>query len=160
MIETKKKTIDGAEYGVTQFPARRGLALKLKLIKLIGPALAEAAGALSGNSGTGSFQDTEMDPWFIGKAVSSLVEGLGEDTGELILDLLSMTRKNGKELTGEVFDQEFAGDYLTLYKVLAFVIQVNGFFGKGGIGTLTAAMQQKTETAERKTETEDFSKSD
>ncbi len=156
MIETKKKTIDGAEYSVTQFPARRGLGLKLRLIKLIGPALAEAAGALNPANGTNSLMDSEIDPWIIGRAVSSLVEGLDNDTGELILDLLAMTRKNGRELSGEVFDLEFAGDYLTLYKVLGFVIQVNGFFGKGGIGTLTAAVQQ---TAER-TGTKDTSKSD
>ena len=147
MIETKKKTIDGAEYSVTQFPARRGLALKLRLVKLIGPALAEAAGALNPGSGSGLLQDIQIDPGIIQKAVATLVEGMDESTGELIFDLLSMTRKDSRELTEAVFDQEFAGNYLTLYKVLGFVIQANGFFGQGGIGTLQAAVTPMTEKA-------------
>jgi hypothetical protein len=156
MIDTKKKTIDGAEYSVTQFPARRGLALKIKLVKLIGPALAEAAGGLDLKEGV-NLQEAEIDTGFMGKAVEKLVEGMDDSTGDLILDLLSMTRKNGQELKEAVFDTEFAGDYLTLYKVLGFVIQVNGFFGKGGIGMLTAAVMPKTE---KPAETKDTSGSD
>ncbi len=145
MIETKKKTIDGDEYSVTQFPARRGLSLKIRLVKILGPALAEAASGLDLKDG-GNLQDTELDSGFLAKAVSKLVEGLDSSTGDLILEMLSQTRKNGHELTEAVFDLEFAGNYMTLYKLLAFVIQANGFFPGGGIGFLTPPAKAEPET--------------
>ena len=155
MIETKKKSIDGDEYAVTQFPARRGLNLKIRLVKVLGPALAEAAGALNLSAGAAALEQAGINPWFLGQAVSRLVEGLDSSTGELVLELLSQTRKNNRELNEAAFDLEFAGKYLTLYKVLGFVIQVNGFFGQGGIGTMAAALNPMANRKDQTPETED-----
>ena len=147
-IETKKKTIDGAEYSVTTFAARRGLKLKIRLVKVIGPALAEAASGLDLKDGV-SLQETELGGGFLAKAVSRLVEGLDDSTGSLIEELLSQTRKDGRELNGTAIDDEFAGDYLTLYKVLAFVVEANGFFGRGNIGSLIRTSRAETESTSK-----------
>jgi hypothetical protein len=55
---------------------------------------------------------------------------------QLCEDLLIYTKINGKEITATIIDTEFAGEYITLYKVIGYVVEVNSFFGKGGIGKL------------------------
>lgn len=140
-MQAQEKTINESIYTVTPFPARLGLKLKMRLIKLLGPSIAKAVTALDLNEG-GSVLESELDGDLIGQAIASLTENLGDDTVDLMLDLLKSTRKNGVELNEQVFNLEFAGDYVTLYKVLYFVVEVNYgvFFGKGGIGELAEKM--------------------
>src|SRR4051812_2624866 len=130
MIQSKERTIDGAAYQVTQFPARRALALQTRLLKLLGPSLATALGGI---------EDGRIDASVLSLALRQLGEKLDESaTVDLVLQLLACTRKDGKEITEGVFDLEFAGQLDSLYKVLSFVLEVNfgGFFAKSGIGSL------------------------
>lgn len=136
MLETRNKVIEGREYSVTQFPARRGFALKARLAKLLGPAVAELFSAVKGGDAE-SLMSADIDMAIVGGAIRRLLEGVDESNMlELVLSLLSMTRVDGKEITEQVFDMEFAGKFSELYKVLAFVVEVNygDFFGSNGIG--------------------------
>lgn len=127
-----KKTVDGIEYITIQFPARQGLAIKGRLIKIIGPAL----GGLSISSVTQSNID-----------FAAVIEKLDPEAFiKLTLDLLAYTKRAGKSIDEASFDVDFAGDYLHLYKVLGHVIQANGFFGKGDIGKMIGSLMTKTPT--------------
>jgi hypothetical protein len=59
------------------------------------------------------------------------------------LELLQLTRIDGKEINEAVFDSEFAGNLFFMYKVIFFVIEVNykDFFDKSGIGKILTQTQ-------------------
>ena len=115
-IETETRAINGSDWQVTQWPARKSLKLKTRMVKLVGPTAGRLlSGGLSG-------MDEEMD---ISSAVDALVDRLNPDTfDQLVQDLLSSTRIEGKE-ANQVFDQHFAGNFSELYQGLAFVLEVN-----------------------------------
>jgi hypothetical protein len=136
-IETKERTIDGRKVMVTQFPARKGLQYLTRLTKLVGPALGSLAKGFSPTAGI----DSTLAKISIDVAITALVERLDEnETVDLVLLLLAFTRLDGKEIGEEMFDIEFAGNYLLMSKILGFVLEVNyaSFFGEGGIGGLSA----------------------
>lgn len=138
MIATRDKLINGHTYSVTQFPARHAFMLKARLAKLLGPALAEILASLNGVSKE-SILSADIDLSAISAALNKLLGAVDEQsTMDLILKLLSCTRMDGKEITEQLFDIEFAGNLSDVYKVLAFVIEVNygDFFGSNGIGNL------------------------
>lgn len=128
MIAAKTRSIDGVEYTVTTFPARRGFQLKIALLKRLAPGLAGVIGAI-GRKGGVDFRgilDLDIKPDQIARGVAELFSGTTpEDALDLVMQLLSDTRRGGREITPELFDSEFAGDYGHLYKVLAFVVDVN-----------------------------------
>jgi hypothetical protein len=142
MIESKEKVIEGAKYYVSQFPARRALKLKTRLVKLLAPSLFTMAGK------GGNILDAELGSDSIGKAVNMLVERLDEnDLENLIMELLCMTRREGKEITPQYFDMVYAGNFQELYEALYFVLEVNfgSFFTKIGIGAQDMNLVQKTD---------------
>jgi len=141
MIETKEKAIDEHNVMVTQFPGRRALMFKTRLIKLLGPSIAQLF--------TEKGVDAEVDFSAISKALDKLAENLNENEYvKFVLDLLQCTRFDGKEIGENVFDTEFAGNLLLMYKVLWFTLEVNygSFFGEGGIGKILSKLPQVKET--------------
>lgn len=123
MVETKDKKIDGKEITVTQFPAFEGLRIKTRLIKIVGPALGSLIGEGTGRGDLMS-RDVNLD-----KAIEALVQTLDEEETPILIErLLKSTRIGGREITRDVFNMEFAGNYALLYKILAFVIETNHFF--------------------------------
>jgi len=124
MIETFTRMIDGCNYSVTQLPARRALKLKAKLFKTFGTALAPVM---------------DLSAKSLVVAIESFSKTIDENQFEnLILELLMTARKDGIELTPAIIDLEFAGDMAGIYKVCAFVLEVNyeNFFTMMGIGNL------------------------
>lgn len=148
MIDTKTKTIDGHEIMVVQFPGRRALQFKTRLIKLLGPAIAQMftnKDALESVKG--------MDLSILSAAIEKLSLQLDEvEFVKFVLDLLQCTRLDGKEITESVFDNEFAGDLSLMYKILWFTLEVNygSFFGESGIGKILSKVPQSP-TKETKT---------
>ena len=135
MIDTKEKIIDEHNVMVTQFPGRRALFFKTRLIKLVGPSVAQLF--------TGKSLDINMDFSIVAKALDKLAENLKEDEYvKFVLDLLQCTRLDEKEINDSTFDNEFAGNLLLMYKVLWFTLEVNygSFFGQGGIGKILSAI--------------------
>lgn len=131
MLEKIERTIDDQPYETTQFPAMKGMRIAVRLAKTFGGGIGEAA-----SGGVESVMD--MD---ISKVVQAIVGNLDEEaTPQLIVDLLSTTKRNDVQLTKEAIDKVYAANYGELFKALQFVLEVNfgGFIGAlvqaGGIG--------------------------
>lgn len=142
MIQAKNKTINGHEYTVTQFPAMHGLRMAVRLFKVVGPGLGKA---LSAGSLT-DLMSKDLGDGSLGDAISALVGNLDADgTPQMILDLLSSTHRDRREMTQNEFNTAYAANYGELIEALKFVLEVNygGFFGAlaaGDIGSPTAAV--------------------
>lgn len=138
MVEPKSKTIDGKEILTVPFMGRRALAYKTKIIRLFGAsigALFSKAGGFQGNVDFSVFEGA------IDKLTASIDEKVFVD---FTLELLATTRIDGKEITIEVFDLEFASNLVLMYKILWFVLEVNygNFFGASGIGKILSQFNQ------------------
>lgn len=139
MIRRFKKEIDGAIYQGTTLPARKGISVGARLVKMLAPAAGglKSAADLDGNSSG-----------HLGAAIAALVERIEDDKVlRLILDMLEgMVRIGVVEEDGErvqlspsdplEFDVIYNSNYEELVKVLGYVVEVNlpGFFGKSNIG--------------------------
>lgn len=122
MRKTQNKDIDGHDWMVTQFPAGEGIKLLTKLTKLIGPTIAGLAGDVKKPS---DLANMKLDSKVLQIALEQLASKLDEDnTLDLVKRLLAGTRKDGEEVI-QTFDIAFQGEYLTLFKVLGFVLKVN-----------------------------------
>lgn len=147
-IETQEKVINNNVYSVTQFPARRALKIKARLIKMLGPVVAQIFITVSEGASESQSRDN------IVKAIELLAEHLDEQQFEdLVVQLLFCTRKNGIELQAGIIDMEFAGDIGTLYHVLWFVLEVNyaSFFQMLGIGRQSIQELNQMPSATKKT---------
>lgn len=120
------KEIDGVLYRTIQFPTRQGIGIKTRLLKVGGPFLQ----ALNGQMG-------QIDIVTFTNSLNS------EEVITLILDLLSLTFRGPKKIDSEVLDVDFAGEYVTLYSVLIFVIESNRFFGKLNITEALKSLRQE-----------------
>lgn len=150
MIESKDKKIDDLNVTVTQFGARRGLKLKVKLLKIFGPALVKMVEGLDLGSDKKFTLENDVDLDKLGDGVKLLFERVDEDqTLALVEEILADTKistPDGKitsEDIAKVFDMVFSGNYLTMYKVVGFALEVNygSFFGEGGIGKIAKLRQ-------------------
>lgn len=137
MISTREKQIPGkvngeskdVDYAVTQFPAMQGIRLSVRLAKMFGSGIGEAAAG-------GLNAALDMD---IGNMVGAIMTNLDADeSASVIMELLSRTERNGVKLTQEVFDKVYAANYQELAAALMFVLEVNygGFFAALGDNTL------------------------
>lgn len=136
MIESRTKEINGSVYTVNQMPARAALRMKARLVRLFGPSLAQLFISDDSNLTTGiSFSKDD-----IVKALMNLSAELNEkEFDKLCVDLLKdYVLKDDIMLNEREIDIGFAGDLLTLFQVIWFVLEVNygTFFGGGGIGNL------------------------
>ena len=136
-VETKDKVIDGKKITVTQFPGRKALFYKVKLIKLfgssIGAMLAQAKGLTA-----------QIDMSVFAAAMDKLATTIDEgEFTRFVLELLQLTRVDNVPITEASFDMEFAGNLLFMYKILWFTLEVNygSFFGENGIGKILSALQ-------------------
>jgi hypothetical protein len=148
ILKPTEKTIDGLAFTVTQFPAMRALILKARLAKVLAPGLAEILSLFGGKMPEGKALD--IDAAALAPAFSALAMKLepAEFAG-LCKDLFGTTfvvlegTKFDLDST-EKMDHVFTGRLETLYKGLFLVLQVNDFFGFGGIGkALSRKMAQE-----------------
>jgi hypothetical protein len=136
MISTKEKVIDGHTILVTQYAGRRAFEYKARLFKLMGSSIARLF------TGTQQFNQEAFAP-----AVDALIENIEPKAlVDFLLELFCSTRIDGKEITGEVFDMEFAGNMTLMYKILWFTLEVNygSFFGGAGIGKILSKLKETT----------------
>jgi len=142
-IETREKSIDGLQISVTQFPGRRGFKVQTKLLKYFTP-LISAFGKAQGKEDAEdvSIIDREIDT----ESLMRFSESLDNDNAlQFVFQLLEGTRIDGREINEAVFDEKFAGNFLTLYKILWFVVEVNfsSFFDEGGIGKILSKVKKE-----------------
>jgi hypothetical protein len=110
MRKQEEFEVNGSKYLVTQFGAKQGVKLGKKVAKVALPAIA----AVYGNEASSEYAIPVMM-----EVVSENLDYLDEDT---IQELLSLTTKNNYAIN---FDDEFAGNYLTLFKLLWEIVQFN-----------------------------------
>ena len=119
-IETESKMIGDNEFSVTQWNAEKALLNKLKLIKVLGPSLALFASLKKEHS-----QEDEV------RALSEGLEKVFQNTQpEELVDIIKSfiigTGCNDKRITDGSFNSIFNEcGMLDIYRVFAFVIQVN-----------------------------------
>jgi hypothetical protein len=113
--ETKNKEIDGIEYSVTQWPAEKAILMKLRLVKAFGASLMSL------------ISKTDQDEESLSDAISTLFENCSpEDLLALIKNSVVGVACSGTKITDSSFNSIFSGESLiTVYKVFAFVLQVN-----------------------------------
>lgn len=108
MRQQKEIQIGEDKYQLTQFGARQGIKLGKKVAKLALPTI----GALYGT-------DEEFSLSVAAEVVAEHIDDLDDQT---IQELLSSATKNKYAIN---FDDEFAGNYMTLFKLLWEIIQFN-----------------------------------
>lgn len=137
MIKTKSVNIDGDDYVITQLGAVTGRRIWLKLLKVIAAPMRVLAGSHGGLS-----EET------IASALASAVESLDDATVDELYTTFGprCTVRVGErmpELTGEVFDQHFAGRYVSMSKWLLECVLFNfaDFLGGTSIGQIGSSLQ-------------------
>jgi hypothetical protein len=132
-IESREKQIGDYTYRVTQFGAKQGRGLLVRMIKMAGPALGGALSALArGNKG--EFEAAIASG--LSQGIYELAERLTEAEFASVTDemakLTVVVLDGDKEprLSG-IFDDHFAGRYDEMLQWVAFVWEVNygSFFG-------------------------------
>jgi hypothetical protein len=120
MVKEFFKEIDGVRYRTLLFPWSAGMNVKSRLVKFLGPAIDTIT--TTGKDGgfhldASKFTDRINGPEFI----------------SLVVDTLQYTWSEKEQVTKAYLDNTFSGEYLSVYKLWFWVIQENGFFGKGDI---------------------------
>ncbi len=127
-LDQKTKEIAGHAWVVTQFPARPANKYKARLVKMIGPAVAELLPALGGLGKDKGDDDLDGEAMLaIAPAVMSrIAQHVDEDVlVDTMVELMALSTRDGQQVTPELFDIEFAGNDNELYQALWFIIQVN-----------------------------------
>ena len=129
MLHHETQEIDGRDWTVQAFPATKGLDVLARLLNLVGKSVGRTLGSFDGDL-------TKIDAKVVGEAFGELAERLSDGkVVELIKALVSQVRvsevdgdgnRTGKDLpVAGQFDVLFMQDYATLFKVCAFVLEVN-----------------------------------
>jgi hypothetical protein len=126
MIETKEKQIGGRGYvyRVTQFGAKKGNQVMVRLAKVIGKMVGGDLEQIVTNL-VDAIDETQLD--FFCDAFASMTEVAGGDF------------KGAVKLSSEgVFDLHFAGEYKEMGQWLLFAIETNyaSFLPEGGLASL------------------------
>lgn len=122
--------VDGMEVYCRQMAAQDSLTMKFRLVKTLGPALAELPGLLSDEKSEADEDVEKLE--VIGKIIDSLFASSSpSEITRLIMDVINTANIDGSKMNDSLFDQKFSGDIKTAYKVFAFVVRVNyaDFFG-------------------------------
>lgn len=166
MAETKTKIIDGITFKVAPFMAIEALKLKAHLMKVVAPAFGHALGSLGGSSLGSSLSSLSIDGEGLAKALSTLMDQLGEEEFlGLVKRVLSQTSAEvevkGKKIWmifgssfEAAFNTVFETKLMTIYPLLAFILEVNfpDFFTR--LGDIGLQFQTLLSTKEEKSETE------
>ena len=121
---TESKIIGDHEYSVTQWPAERAMLMKLRVLKIIGPAMASLVGKDGDGQEAGALEHGLQ---------ALFASATPEEIMGLVKDCVVGVACDGTKLTSTAFTEHFSGDALfEVYQVFAFVMQVNyGNFLKG-----------------------------
>lgn len=128
MLETREKRIGDVTYQVTQLPAPSGRRLLVRLYKVLGPAIAAALRGLPESSESLSLGNLQTAA--IGDAMLELAQTLTEDELDHVCEIFSQHTLFSREpekwqpLKVEK-DLHWSGNFLNMFKWLAFCLEVN-----------------------------------
>lgn len=105
MLEVKSKQINGHTYQCTLFPAKAGYLKGMKIGKIF-------AFGLEG-----------LNEYSIVAIIDAMIET--DKDGSFILDMFSLTIRDGMSINETVFNQIFAGNYQEMVEALTFIIESN-----------------------------------
>lgn len=135
-IETRETTIGSTTYLVTQLPAKKGQALLVRLVKLLGPGV----GSFVGGLGRGAEEVDAALALGVGDAIHDLAARLTEQEVSSVLDELArhtvVVQSSEIHLRlSDIYDDHFAGAYHEMLAWARFSLEANyrGFFaGQSG----------------------------
>lgn len=142
--EVNETEINGAKYVCTQFPAKKAMMFKLKLAKVLGPAIMEILPALKELKS----KDDNTQAKAVINAINKLFEAAEpEEMVDLIIDMTTTghLKREGERVNGSSFDNLYSGSNLQeAYKAFFFVVRTNyaGFL-KGQGDQLLAKVEDK-----------------
>lgn len=125
-ISSHEVQVGDETYVVNTFPATKGLMYLKRLLKVVGPAMAEMAGSEEGQINSGGF----------GKAAEVLFDNLDkENLDQMVVDWVkNNVTKNGQPV---IFDNEFSQNYGALFTLIKEMINLNyGSVFQNGFGGL------------------------
>jgi len=169
MIEKNTREIDGMKVQVSPLMALEALRIKSYLIRILSPA---ATRILGGLNFSGNLLDSDFDGNKVGEAIEKLFIEIGDDGLVTICRklfrniIITITNEDGTKRVYELssfsegrdadFNNIFKGRLFSIYKIIAFVLEVNypDFFGlMGDFGekakTLFSKKQNKKSTPEQ-----------
>lgn len=132
-MSRKEKTfsISGHQYRATQLGALEGRKLWLKIVKVLAPAMKSLGEAESADGET------------VIVALAGIIDALDDDTTEKLYETFGATctvqvGERSPALTGVIFDDHFAGEYVRMSQWLGQMIIFNfaSFLGDGATGKL------------------------
>jgi tail assembly chaperone len=126
MQASQTREIDGMTFEVSQLDVKVSRAVFVRLTKLLGPALGELGKAISA---AGSTSILDLDHTAVLPAMAQLVACMSEEELEFLVQaFMKKSKFTPPEGTGQLIplvDIAFTGRLLTMFKWLAFAIEVN-----------------------------------
>lgn len=150
------RNIDGWEYQVEPLGFKEGRRCLVRLIKLLGPTLANTLQNLEGGLDLEKIKDVgEVKVKVIGTIVQELTDGIDDETldyfcrvfGEVTLASGEKGQKAGIKLTAENQELHFKAAYDRFFKWLWFCLEVNYSGFTGGLTSIAAKFQRNQGTA-------------
>jgi hypothetical protein len=116
VLDKVKKTINGHEYEVMAFPAKYNYALFLKFSAVVGDGL-KSIFSVAETGGMGN----------LGEGVALVLKALhsNDPKGDLMLEILSQTTRDGKAINSSTFDQFYTGNIKEMMGALTESIKVH-----------------------------------
>ena len=144
-MDKRTRTINGHTWEVQTWPGLYGLRIQARLKPVLAP-IASVAGQASKSGGGGSSLETLLS-LDVEKVASQLLEAIDEqETPRLIFDMMQGVSRDEYDLGTEAnFNRAFSGNFLELYKGIAFVLEVN-------FGDLFSMVASTTEEPQASTE--------
>jgi hypothetical protein len=128
MAEPQQLTIDGATYSIGTLPPRRSLRLQNRLLRAIGPAIAQLIASVKPGPG-GKVALGEVDLVAISAGVQGLMAQLTPDEQDAIMaELLapvSVVQDGRSAPVMAVFDAHFEGRLPAVYKLMWAALELN-----------------------------------
>ena len=136
-IEAKERRIGTTVYRITQLPAKRGRAMLVRFVRLLGP----GAGAFVGGLGRGKSGFDAAVGIGIADALHDLCTRLSEEDLAVICDQFAeytvvVQSRDIERRLQDIFDDHFAGRYDEMLSWLRACCEVNfsSFFGASSLG--------------------------
>ncbi len=155
-LKTVEVSIDGKDYRITQLPFGASQRLLTRLMRVVGPVLAELAAGVKDGKANLESDLTELMPTF-GPAVEKLCASLGDDDLDFLFKTLAghseVSLSEGKWVNlKDVMEMEFAGEFPHAIKWLVESLKVNfgNFFGdRGLLGRAGAPAKEKAAPSQK-----------
>ncbi len=130
------KEIEGHTWVVTPFPGRPANKYKMRLLKMVGPALSELLPAIGNlidvakSAKDKKSKEPEVDEKAILDALPKVVSTLAKHCDEDLLvntmvELMAQSTRDGTTMDGDQFDIVFAGNDVEQLHALWFILNVN-----------------------------------